>query len=245
MPTGIIINCISVVLGGLLGALCGHRLTADFKTKLNMVFGVCAMSMGISSIVLMANMPAVIFAAVIGTAAGLYLRFGEVIERAASAAEHKVSALLPSGHHSEASASAQNFNQELITALVLFCASGTGIYGSIVSGMSGDHSILIAKSVLDLFTALIFGCSLGLIVSFIALPQLIIFLLLFFAGRFIYPLTTPEMINDFKAVGGILLLATGFRMIQVKMFPTVDMIPAMVLVMPVSWFWTTVLMPLL
>jgi uncharacterized membrane protein YqgA involved in biofilm formation len=49
------------------------------------------------------------------------------------------------------------------------------------------------------------------------------------------------MICDFKATGGVLLLATGFRMIRVKMFPTADMIPAMVLVMPVSWFWTTYL----
>ena len=30
------------------------------------------------------------------------------------------------------------------------CASGTGIYGSIVSGMTVDHSILLAKSILDL-----------------------------------------------------------------------------------------------
>lgn len=48
----------------------------------------------------------------------------------------------------------------LVTIIVLFCASGTGIYGSIVSGMSGDHSVLISKSILDLFTAAIFACSL-------------------------------------------------------------------------------------
>ena len=53
------------------------------------------------------------------------------------------------------------------------------------------------------------------------------------------------MISDFKACGGILLLATGFRMIKVKMFPTADMIPAMVLVMPISWFWVNVIMPIL
>ena len=52
------------------------------------------------------------------------------------------------------------------------------------------------------------------------------------------------MINDFKACGGILMLATGFRMIKVKMFPTADMIPAMVLVMPISFFWTTYVLPL-
>jgi uncharacterized membrane protein YqgA involved in biofilm formation len=53
------------------------------------------------------------------------------------------------------------------------------------------------------------------------------------------------MIHDFKAVGGILLLATGFRMIKVKMFPTADMIPAMIIVMPISWLWTNYILPFL
>ena len=70
-------------------------------------------------------------------------------------------------------------------------------------------------------------------------------MLLYALAGVIYPLTTPAMISDFKACGGILLLATGFRMIKVKMFPTADMIPAMVLVMPISWFWVNVIMPIL
>ncbi len=39
--------------------------------------------------------------------------------------------------------------------------------------MTGEHSILIAKSILDLFTALIFACTLGGVVSLIAIPQLV------------------------------------------------------------------------
>ena len=70
-----------------------------------------------------------------------------------------------------------------MTAVVLFCSSGTGIYGSIISGISGDHSILIAKSFLDFFTAMIFACSLGMAVAAIAVPQLAIFLALFFLRR--------------------------------------------------------------
>ena len=110
--------------------------------------------------------------------------------------------------------------------------------------MSGDHSVLISKSILDLFTAAIFACSLGMVVCMIAIPQVIIFLILFFAATAIFPLTTPGMINDFKACGGVLMLATGFRMVKLKNFPTADMIPAMVLIMPMSWFWVTYVLPL-
>ena len=83
-----------------------------------------------------------------------------------------------------------------------------------------------------------------MVVSVIAVLQLFLFLLLFLCAGLILPLTTPEMIDDFKACGGILMLATGFRMIRVKMFPTADMIPGMVIVMPISYLWTTYILPL-
>ncbi len=241
MPTGIIINVLSVALGGIVGTVAGHKLSLDFKEKLNMVFGVCAMTMGISSIVLMVNMPAVIFSVVVGTAIGLAIHFGDLIAKACTQMEKLVSRLIP---RKESNISDEEFRETLITIIVLFCASGTGIYGAIVSGMTGDQSILISKSILDFFTALIFACLLGAVVSFIAVPQLAIFMILFVLAGVIYPLTTPEMINDFKACGGVLLVATGFRMMKVKMFPTADMIPAMVLVMPISYLWMTYIMPL-
>jgi uncharacterized membrane protein YqgA involved in biofilm formation len=45
------------------------------------------------------------------------------------------------------------------------------------------------------------------------------------------------MINDFKACGGFIMLATGFRMVKLLDFPIADMIPAMVLVMLFSALW--------
>ena len=60
-------------------------------------------------------------------------------------------------------------------------------------------------------------------------PQCVIFLAIFAAAKFIFPLTTPDMIADFKACGGFLLLATGFRIAKDPQLPVADMIPAMVL----------------
>ena len=111
--------------------------------------------------------------------------------------------------------------------------------------MSGDHSILLAKSILDLFTALIFACSLGPVTSLVAVVQLVIFLLLFACAKLIFPLTTPDMISDFKACGGLIMLATGFRIAKMKDFPIADMIPAMVLVWPISYAWTAWIVPML
>ena len=242
MPIGVFVNVVSVVLGGLFGALAGHKLPASLKTELNVVFGVCSMGIGISSIVLMKNMPAVIFAVVVGTAVGLACRLGLAIRRGAEWMQKPIARLFHSG---QGSVSGEEFSSSLVTLVVLFCASGTGIYGTLTSGMTGDHTILIAKSVLDLFTAAVFACNLGVVVSVVAVPQLIVFLALFFCAKLIFPLTTPDMIDDFKACGGILMLATGFRMAKIKEFPVADMIPAMILVMPASWLWSGWLLPLL
>lgn len=241
MPTGIIINTISIAAGGIIGAVIGEKIPEDFKEKLNMIFGSCAMGMGISSIVLMENMPAVIFAVILGTVLGLAIHLGDKIDAVAAGMQKIIGKFIKTGDSGMAS---EEFMATLITVIVLFCASGTGIYGSLVSGMDGDHSVLIAKSILDLFTALIFACTLGAVVAAIAVPQFMVFFILFLLAGIIYPLTTPSMINDFKACGGIIMLATGFRMIRVKMFPTADMIPAMILVMPLSWAWTAYILPL-
>ena len=242
MPIGIIVNSLAIIIGGVFGTIFGKHISLDFKEKINMIFGACAMTMSIGSIVLMKNMPAVVFAVVIGTIIGLAVHFGELVNKLGKAMQSIIFRFMKK---KESDISDAEFNDTLLTIIVLFCASGTGIYGSIVSGMSGDHTILISKSILDLFTAMIFACILGPVVSFIALPQFIIFILLFLGGGIILPFTTPTMIDDFKAVGGVLLLATGFRMIRVKMFPTADMIPAMILAMPVSLIWSEVILPML
>ncbi len=241
MPLGIIVNTASIIFGGVIGTWAGGKLSENFKENMNMIFGCCSMAMGISSIVLMGNMPAVIFSVVIGTAVGLAVRLGDRINNAGKMMQCFMSRFI---RHPDTAASKEEYSM-LVTAIVLFCASGTGIYGAIVSGITGDHSILIAKSILDLFTAIIFACSLGITVSMIAILQVLIFMVLFLCAGFIFPLTTDEMINDFKACGGVLMLATGFRISKVKMFPTADMIPAMVIVMPVSWLWTSYVLPLI
>ena len=122
----------------------------------------------------------------------------------------------------------------LVTAIVLFCSSGTGIYGCLDAGMTGNATVLLSKSILDFFTAMVFACNLGAVTSLVAVPQAAVFFALFFAAKAIYPLTTTPMIGDFKACGGFLLIATGCRIAKMQDFPVADMIPAMVLVMPLS-----------
>ena len=132
MPIGVLVNVMAVILGGLLGSRFGDRMSEKLKREMTTTFGLCAMAMGISAIVLMKDMPAVIFAVIVGVLIGTLLDLDGHIRSGASHLMRGVN----SGSDMEL----------MVTAIVLFCASGTGIYGSMTSGMTGDHSILLSKS---------------------------------------------------------------------------------------------------
>lgn len=141
MPIGVIIDAASVAVGGILGALAGHKLPENLKVQLNIVLGLCSMGMGISAVGLMKNMPAVIFAIVLGSGIGLAIGLGGWINKGAEAMQRPVTRLL---HSQNSSMSQEEFTATLVTVIVLFCASGTGIYGSLDAGMTGDSTILIS-----------------------------------------------------------------------------------------------------
>lgn len=234
MPVGVMIDVLAVVLGGLAGSVAGNKLPEKLKIQMNTVLGLCAMCMGVNAVALMRNVPAVVFSAIFGTLIGIALQIGVSIQ--------KVSSRLLSQALKTADT---EMNDLMLTAVVLFCASGTGIYGALDAGMTGNHGILLAKAVLDFFTAMIFACRLGKVTALIGIPQGVVLLSTYLLATCIIPLTTDVMIGDFKACGGCILIATGFRMMKMKDFPVADMIPAMLLVMPVSYIWNTWLLPLL
>lgn len=100
----------------------------------------------INSIVKANQMTPVVIAVIFGTLLGELLHLEEHITHVFGAVTRK----LP---HDEA-----NFDMErYITVVVLFCASGFGIYGVLVEGMSGSPAVLQSKAVLDLCTAAVFS----------------------------------------------------------------------------------------
>ena len=52
------------------------------------------------------------------------------------------------------------------------------------------------------------------------------------------PFVTFGMTADFKACGGFLIIAIGFRILRLIDFPVADMILAIVIVMPLSFVWS-------
>ena len=85
------------------------------------------------------------------------------------------------------------------------------------------------------------GCgksTLGKAICAIPLPQCVILLCVFTAGRLLSGALTPEMFADLSACGGVLTMSAGFRVSKIKSVPLVDLMPALILVMPFSALWT-------
>ncbi|URZ16577.1 DUF554 domain-containing protein [Clostridium felsineum] len=247
MPIGVIVNSCAVLFGGVIGAALGDKVPERLRISLPLTSGVASMSMGIISMGKIKTMPAVILAIIIGTVIGELIKLESRIAAVAGYSKKYMEKLFLK-NKTEIAATVdkkkkeikpEDFMQQFVAIVILFCASGTGIFGALNEGMTGDHSILFTKSILDLFTSAIFATSLGFFVSAICIPQIVVLMILFFSASVILPFTTPTMIADFTACGGIIMFATGFRISNIKNFPIANMLPALVLVMPISHLWTT------
>ena len=227
MAIGIFICSGSLLVGALAGASLNRFIPEHFKKTLPLIAGLISISMGIHFVNKLHNLPPIALAIIVGTIIGGLLNIEKWIERAGTTLRTPIERIFPA--QASASVSAEDFMNQFIAVLILFCA--------ITEGMTGDPTILLTKSILDFFTAAIFASTLGYIITVIFIPQLIVFIILFFAATFIMALINPAMIADFTACGGIIMLATGFRLCGIRAFPTANMLPSLLLVMPFSAAW--------
>lgn len=219
MPYGVIVNCGAVLLGGFIGAFLKSHFSEKLKEALPNVFGLSAITMGITLITKMESLSAVILAMIIGTVIGELLMLEERLLHGLKGLEAKLPFSLD-----------EKQLDVLISMIILFCFSGTGIFGAMNSAMTGDHSILYAKAIMDFFTAIIFGTTAGYLVGFVAVPQFVVGLLLFSGATYILPMVTDTMLNNFKACGGMITLAVGLKIAGIKYSRVLNMLPALVLV---------------
>ncbi len=138
MLIGPYVNGSAVIIGGLIGAMAGGKLPERVKTALPMTFGLCSVGLGITLVLKVKYMPAVVLAMVLGAFLGELLHLEKRIGSAAGSTRGLINKVLPPvqglGH--------EEFTEKFVAILVLFCASGTGIFGAMTEGMSGDPSIL-------------------------------------------------------------------------------------------------------
>lgn len=81
MPIGVIVNCISVLAGGVIGSALGHVLPNSLKEHLPTLFGMCSIAIGINSIIKAVSMTAVVLAILVGFTIGHLLHLEDWASR--------------------------------------------------------------------------------------------------------------------------------------------------------------------
>src|SRR4051794_29140280 len=121
------------------------------------------------------------------------------------------------------------FVEGFVVASLVFCVGPLTILGSIQDGLSGDTDLLLVKSTLDGFAALAFSAALGWGVGFSVLTILVFQGALSLAAGAVAGGFSDAVIASMAATGGILILAIGLRLLEIKVVRVGNLLPALVL----------------
>ena len=111
------------------------------------------------------------------------------------------------------------------------------ILGAIEEGLGDRPNLLLAKALLDGFSAVALAASLGVGVLFSAVPLLIYQGgLTLFAGA-LDGILTAVYIDQITAVGGILLMGLGINILEIKKLKITNMLPSLIVVVLLTYFF--------
>ena len=221
---GTLINAAAIILGTIVGLLLRKGIPQRLQDTIGQGQGLCVILIGLSSAIKTADVTCVIICMVVGSLIGAWVDIEKRLDSLGKAIERKVS---PGGADGSV---AKGF----VTASLVFCVGAMAIVGSMDSGLRGDHSTLIAKSILDGVFAIIFTSSLGWGVGLSALAVLVYQGAIALLAMWIEPLLTTPIITEMSAVGGLLIMGIGLNMIYDKHhIPVGNMLPA--IFMPMAY----------
>ncbi len=120
----------------------------------------------------------------------------------------------------------------MVTATLLFCVGPLAILGSLSDGLGRGADQLLVKSVLDGFAAMAFASTLGWGVLASAGAVALIQGSLTAVGYFAGDVLTTAQVDALTATGGVVLLALGLRLLDLKQIPVGDLLPALLLAPP-------------
>lgn len=220
---GTIVNALAIVVGSLIGMFVKGGISEKVSKTIMEGLALCVLLIGLSNIVgvldkLGSNGTLVIILSiVIGSGIGEKIDIDKKIENLGKSIEEKLKG--------KGGRVADGF----VTASLLFCIGAMAIIGSLESGLSGNHSTLFAKSILDGITSIIIASSLGIGVTISSVSVFLYQGLITICASYLKPLLVDAVIANMTAVGGLLIIALSLNMIGASKIKVANMLPAIFL----------------
>ena len=213
---GVIVNVITVLAGACIGLLFRKGIPERVSRAAMTGLGACTLYIGISGSLSGENVLILIASVVLGAISGTLLNIDGAINTLARKVENKF----------KKEGKQVSLAEGLISATLLFCVGAMTGTGSIQAGLTGDHSVLITKAMLDLVSAMMLASSLGAGVLLSAVSVLVIQGSLVLLAGLIAPFMSAGAINEMTCAGSILIIMIGTNLMGITKIKVADYLPA-------------------
>jgi uncharacterized membrane protein YqgA involved in biofilm formation len=211
---GTIVNTLAIIAGSLLGLLFRGGIPEKYSKTVMHAIGLAVVLIGLKTALKTDAILMVILSLAAGSILGELLR----IEDRLAGVGSWIGRRLAGGGKGVA--------EGFVSASLLYCVGAMAIVGSMESGLSGNHQTLFAKSVLDGIGSVVFASTLGIGVLFSAVSVFVYQGLITVGASFLKQFLTPEVVSQMSAVGGLLILAIGIGLLEIKKLKIGNMLPA-------------------
>jgi hypothetical protein len=217
-----LVNCLTVLAGSLVGLFLHAKINDDFKDTVFTSVGLFTLIIGVSMalkaerVVYLAL--SLVLGGMIGNALdieGKILLFGDFLKRRF--------AKNGDGKH--------DFAYGFLNASVLFCVGAMTLVGAFKAGAEGDYTLILTKSVMDGFMAILLTAAMGIGVAFSIITILVYQGGLTLLAVVVKSYVTPLMLSELTGVGGALVMMIGFNLLQLKKIRTGNFIVALAVVL--------------
>lgn len=231
MLIGTTVNALAILLGSAVGlgiAQLAKRLpgnSGQLGQRLQNItmqgVALCVLLIGISGSLAGKNPLITIFSMVIGALIGELLD----LDRRMYALGDKIQKISERFSISGTASISEGF----VTASLLFCVGAMAIVGSLQDGLTGDHSTLFAKSLLDGISAVVYASSLGIGVAISAVAVFLYQGMIALLASLLSPLLGDAVIAEMTCVGSLLIIALAFNMLGISKIKVMNLTPACLL----------------
>lgn len=211
---GTIVNAIVIIAGGLLGLLLKGGIPKRVQETVMNGLSLCIIYIGLSGTMKGQNVLLIIISMVIGCIIGELLNLEMKIKNLGDFIESKSKGKLG------------KLSDGFVTSSLLFCVGAMAIVGSLESGLTGNHTILYAKSMIDGITSIIFASSMGVGVLLSSVSVFIYQGIITLGASFLKGILVQAVINDMTAVGSLLIIGLGFNMLKMTKIKVANLLPA-------------------
>lgn len=213
---GVFVNAAAVTSGALIGMLLKKGIPERLTSSVMVGVGLCTMYLGWSGTLKGENSLVLILSVASGSLLGSLLDIDRHFTDFVSGIESRF----------HGGGSKVSIAEGFITGSMLFCVGAMTVVGSLQSGLTGDHEMLLNKSVLDFISSIVLASTLGIGVLFSSLFVFAFQGAIALSAQFAAPLLTDYVIAEMTCSGSLLIFALGLNMIGLTKIKVMNYIPA-------------------